>query len=73
MRSDDSRDDSNDRNSEPPSSRVYNDPQLGAGDPPDYSILQESGPLWALIIGEEHFTFLGYHSERRCQGPCEIL
>ena len=72
MRSDNSRD----QTIEPlniPSSRVYNNPPLGAGDPPDYSILQESGPLWALIIGEEHFTFLGYHSERRCQGPCEIL
>ena len=45
---------------------------LGAGDPPDYSMFQERAP-GALVIGEEHFTFLGYHSNRWCQGPREIL
>ena len=44
---------------------------LGAGDPPDYSMFQERAP-GALVIGEEHFTFLGYHIERRCQAPCEF-
>ena len=39
-----------------------------AGDPPGYSMFQERAP-WALVTGEEHFTFLAYHSERRRQGP----
>ena len=30
---------------------------LRAGDPPGYSMFQERAP-WALVTGEEHFTFL---------------
>jgi len=54
-------------NSPPPNCRDDAGSPLGIGDPPpDYSMFQESAPR-TLVIGEEHFTFLGYHSERRCQ------
>ena len=56
------------RDSPPSNGRVDDASPLGVGDLPDYSMFQESAPR-TLVIGEEHFTFLGYHSERRCQGP----
>ena len=51
---------------------VANGSPLGASDLPGYSIFQESVPLWALVTGKEHFTYSGYHSKRRCQGPSGI-
>ena len=33
-------------------------------------MFQERAP-WTLVTGEEHFTSLGYHSERWCQGQRE--
>ena len=33
-------------------------------------MFQERAP-GALVIGEEHFTCLGYHSKRRCQVPMQ--
>ena len=57
------------RASPPSNGRVDDASPLGVGDLPDYSMFQESAPR-TLVIGEEHFTFLGYHSERRCQAPC---
>ena len=36
--------------------------------PPTIPSCRKVAP-WALIIGEEHFTYSGYHSKRWCQGP----
>ena len=55
----------------PQTGGIYNGTPLGAGDLPDYSMFQERAP-GALVIGEELFTSLGYHSERRCQVPMSI-
>ena len=57
-------------NSPPSNCRDDDRSPLGVGDPPDYSMSQESAPR-TLVIGEEHFTFLGYHSKRRCQVPMQ--
>ena len=54
----------------PQTGRINNGIPLGAGDLPDYSMFQERAP-GALVIGEELFTSLGYHSERRCQVPMQ--
>ena len=51
-------------------SHAYSGSPHGVCDPPGYSMFQERAP-WALVTGEEHFTFLGYHSKRWCQGPSE--
>ena len=60
----------NDGNSGHSDSHAYSGSPYGVSDPPGYSMFQERAP-WALVTGEEHFTFLGYHSERWCQGPRE--
>ena len=54
----------------PQTGRIYSGSPLGGGDLPDYSMFQERAP-GALVIGEELFTSLGYHSERRCQVPMQ--
>ena len=59
------------RDSPPSNCRDDAGSPLGVGDPPDYSMFQERAP-WALVIGEELFTSLGYHSNRRCQVPMKI-
>ena len=65
---DESKDRTTTANSRSSNYRVANGSPPEAGDPPGYSMFQERAP-WTLVTGEEHFTHLGYHSERRCQGP----